>query len=103
MSFRRTSRTSGLFSISVNRLLNADGSVTLNNRGMAPNVTMVAYGFEYDGSGTFLYTNPGDIQTDYFNAFVNLGANLCYVNSLLLKRELRTLPGLYQRRPRPAR
>ena len=27
-------------------------------RGMAPGVTIQSYGFEYDGSDTFLYTNP---------------------------------------------
>lgn len=37
-------------------------------RGMAPNVTMLSYGFQYDGSGIFLYSNPGDIEADYDEA-----------------------------------
>lgn len=36
--------------------------------GMAPNATIESYGFEYDGSGTFLYTNPGDFEDDYAEA-----------------------------------
>jgi hypothetical protein len=45
------------------------------NRGMAPGVTLLSYGFEYDGSGTFLYTNPGDIEDDY-TAAIGLGADI---------------------------
>ncbi|MFQ5429641.1 MAG: S8 family serine peptidase [Phycisphaerae bacterium] len=45
-------------------------------RGMAPNVIIESYGFEYDGSGTFLYTNPGDIQTDYNQAINTFGADI---------------------------
>jgi hypothetical protein len=37
-------------------------------RGMAPAVTIQSYGFQHDGSGTFLYTNPGDIESDYNQA-----------------------------------
>jgi len=36
-----------------------------NHRGMAPNATLYSAGFEYNGSGTFLYTNPGDIEQDF--------------------------------------
>jgi subtilisin family serine protease len=43
------------------------------NRGMAPGVTIESYGFEYDGSGTFLYTNPGDFEADYAAAIANYG------------------------------
>ncbi len=46
------------------------------NRGMAPGVTIVSYGFQYDGSGIFLYTNPGDIQADYNQAINTLGADI---------------------------
>ena len=42
-----------------------EGAVVYNYRGMAPGVDMVAAGFEYDGTDIFLYTNPGDIETDY--------------------------------------
>ncbi len=52
-----------------------DGSVTFNHRGMAPNATLLSAGFEYDGTGIFLYTNPGDIDTDYSNA-ISQGANI---------------------------
>ena len=44
-------------------------------KGMAPAVTIRSYGFEYDGSGTFLYTNPGDIEADYGQA-ISLGADV---------------------------
>jgi Subtilase family len=46
-----------------------------NNRGMAPGVTILSYGFQYDGTPTFLYTNPGDIQADY-TAAIGLGADI---------------------------
>ncbi len=45
-------------------------------KGMAPGVTIQSYGFEYDGSGTFLYTNPGDLQSDYNQAINTYGAVL---------------------------
>ncbi len=51
------------------------GHVNPNNRGMAPGVTILSAGFEYDGSGIFLYTNPGDTEADY-SAALALGANL---------------------------
>ena len=44
-------------------------------RGMAPNCSLLSYGFEYDNSGTFLYDNPGDIENDYRNAIAR-GADL---------------------------
>jgi subtilisin family serine protease len=43
------------------------------NRGMAPSVTIESYGFQYDGTGTFLYTNPGDFESDYAAAIANYG------------------------------
>lgn len=46
------------------------------NRGMAPEVTIVSAGFQSDGSGIFLYTNPGDFEADYSNAFNNHGADI---------------------------
>ncbi|HUU82859.1 MAG TPA: S8 family serine peptidase [Phycisphaerae bacterium] len=45
-------------------------------KGMAPGVTIVSYGFEYDGSGTFLYSNPGDIESDYSEAINTYGAQI---------------------------
>ncbi len=52
-----------------------DGSVIFNNRGMAPNVSLISAGFEYDGSDIFLYTNPGDIDADYTTA-IGMGAEI---------------------------
>ncbi len=46
------------------------GVAVANNRGMAPGVTLVSYGFQYSGGGTFLYSNPGDLESDY-NAAIN--------------------------------
>jgi hypothetical protein len=45
-------------------------------RGMAPGVTIQSYGFQYDGTGIFLYTNPGDIQADYNQAINSFGADI---------------------------
>jgi hypothetical protein len=46
----------------------ATAAANFTHRGMAPGVSILSAGFEYDGSGTFLYTNPGDIEFDYANA-----------------------------------
>lgn len=43
-------------------------------RGMAPAVTIESYGFQYDGTGQFLYTNPGDMEADYGEAVNTYGA-----------------------------
>lgn len=43
--------------------------------GMAPGVDIVSGGFGTDGTGVFLYTNPGDIETDYASA-IALGASI---------------------------
>lgn len=45
-------------------------------RGMAPGVDLLSYGYEYDGSGTFLYTNPGDLEADYDEAINDYGADI---------------------------
>jgi hypothetical protein len=54
------------------------GVQTANNRGMAPGVLLVNYGFEVAGGLTegFLYTNPGDMQQDYGDAILNRGADI---------------------------
>ena len=44
--------------------------------GMAPSVTIQSYGFQYDGTGIFLYTNPGDMQADYNQAINTFGADI---------------------------
>ena len=46
------------------------------NAGMAPDALVVSAGFEWDGSGIFLYENPGDIEADYANAFNNHDADI---------------------------
>ncbi|MEM8836297.1 MAG: S8 family serine peptidase [Planctomycetota bacterium] len=45
-------------------------------RGMAPAVDIVSYGFETGGPlmAGFLYTDPGDIEQDYTDAIMNHGA-----------------------------
>lgn len=45
-------------------------------RGMAPAVLLRSFGFEYDGTGIFLYTNPGDLESDYDAALNTLGADV---------------------------
>lgn len=37
-------------------------------RGMAPNASVVSYGFQWSSGGIFLYTNPGDMEQDYAHA-----------------------------------
>ena len=51
------------------------GVLEPNNRGMAPATALLVAGFEYDGTGIFLYTNPGDIESDYQLA-LQMGADL---------------------------
>lgn len=53
-----------------------DGGAAWQWRGMAPNVDIVSYGFEYDGTGTFFYTNVGDIESDWDDAKDDHGADL---------------------------
>jgi subtilase family protein len=45
-------------------------------KGMAPGVIIQSYGFQYDGTGIFLYTNPGDLQADYNQAINTYGADI---------------------------
>lgn len=45
-------------------------------KGMAPGVTISSFGFQYDGSGTFLYNNPGDLEADYTQAINEFGADI---------------------------
>ena len=49
-----------------------------NNRGMAPAVELISYGFEQEGGlmQGFLYTDPGDIEADYTEAINVYGADL---------------------------
>ena len=47
-------------------------------QGMAPAVTLESYGFQMEGGlqPGFLYTDPGDIEDDYYEAINSYGANL---------------------------
>ena len=45
-------------------------------KGMAPGVTLLSYGFEWDSSGVFLYDNPGDLEDDYDEAIHTYGADI---------------------------
>ncbi len=45
-------------------------------KGMAPAATLLSYGFEYDYTGVFLYSNPGDIESDYAQAINTYGAEI---------------------------
>ncbi len=50
------------------------GVANATYKGMAPAVTIQSYGFQYDGTGIFLYTNPGDLESDYNQAINTYGA-----------------------------
>lgn len=45
-------------------------------RGMAPGVTLESYGFEWDSGGIFLYSNTGDLESNYSDAINNFGVDL---------------------------
>ena len=60
-------------------------------RGMAPGVTLESYGYSYGPGGYFLYTNPGDIETDYSDA-INSHAAVLVNNSLGTNIEILGLP-----------
>ncbi|MGA1845303.1 MAG: S8 family serine peptidase, partial [bacterium] len=45
-------------------------------KGIAPGVRIESYGFQYDGTGIFLYSNPGDIESDYAEAINMYGADI---------------------------
>jgi len=57
--------------------IGGDGSTNINNRGMAPGVNILGAGFEVPGglSAGFLYTDPGDLESDYSLA-LSLGASI---------------------------
>ena len=55
-----------------------DGTGNPNHRGMAPGVNIISYGFEVVGGlqPGFLYTDPGDVESDYLEAYNLYGADL---------------------------
>jgi len=55
---------------------NGAGSPSNQQKGMAPNVTMGSYVCQGNGTGTVLYDDPGDIQTDYVNAIQSYNATI---------------------------
>ncbi len=58
--------------------IGGDGTGNINNRGMAPGVDFISFGFEQDGGLTegFLYTDPGDIEADYTSAILTYNADI---------------------------
>lgn len=58
--------------------LGGDGTGNREHRGMAPSVQIVSYGFEAPGGlmPGFLYTDPGDIEADYLEAYTLYGVDL---------------------------
>lgn len=74
------SDTSGIsnHSTHVAGTIGGDGTLTFNNRGMAPGVDIVSYGFEQAGGlqEGFLYTDPGDLEADYTEAILTYGAQI---------------------------
>ncbi len=64
-------------------------------RGMAPGVTMQSYGYEYDGRGVLLYTNPGDMLRDYDEA-VNVHGALIANNSIGSNIAINGFPCAYE-------
>ncbi|MBL4697879.1 MAG: S8 family serine peptidase [Phycisphaerales bacterium] len=62
----------------VSGTIGGDGTGNFNNRGMAPGVDIVSYGFEQEGGlqEGFLYTDPGDLEADYTEAITVLGAQI---------------------------
>ncbi|UCG16735.1 MAG: S8 family serine peptidase, partial [Phycisphaerales bacterium] len=57
--------------------IGGDGSASSGTyKGMAPGVTMLSYGYEWDDTGIFLYNNPGDIESDYDEAINVRGADI---------------------------
>ncbi len=46
------------------------------HRGMAPEVFIDSFGFQFSGGGVFLYSNPGDIETDYDAAINTFGSDI---------------------------
>ncbi|HNQ22133.1 MAG TPA: S8 family serine peptidase, partial [Phycisphaerae bacterium] len=73
---RLTVRDSGSMASHATHVSGTIGGAGVANatyKGMAPGVTIQSYTFQYDGSGTFLYTNPGDLQADYNQAINTYG------------------------------
>jgi hypothetical protein len=68
-----------------------DGGAAWQWRGIAPNVDIVSYGYEWDTTGTLFYTNMGDINNDWDDAknvhgveigTASLGSNLAWNHAI---------------------
>ncbi|MEM7305269.1 MAG: S8 family serine peptidase [Planctomycetota bacterium] len=59
--------------------------------GMAPGATLESYGLQTDGSSIFLYTNPGDLESDYNQAINTYGADISN-NSIGTNTEINGFP-----------
>ncbi len=80
----------------VSGTIGGDGSASSGTwRGMAPAVDLVSYGLQTDGSGIFLYTNPGDIEADYGQAINTFGADVAN-NSIGTNTETNGFPCIIQ-------
>jgi hypothetical protein len=53
-----------------------DGGAAWQWRGMAPNVDIISYAYEWDETGTLFYTNLGDIDNDWDDAKNTHGADI---------------------------
>lgn len=76
-----TSDTAGIsdHATHVGGTVGGDGTASSgNNRGMAPAVDIISYGFEQEGGlqEGFLYTDPGDIEADYTEAINLYGVDI---------------------------
>ncbi|MFQ5463810.1 MAG: S8 family serine peptidase, partial [Phycisphaerae bacterium] len=67
------------------------GVANASFRGMAPGTTLLSYGFQSDGSGIFLYSNPGDLESDYNQAINSFGADIAN-NSIGTNTEVNGFP-----------
>ena len=52
------------------------GIADASYKGMAPGVSLLSYGFEFGSPYVILYTNPGDLESDYDEAINIHGADL---------------------------
>ena len=73
-----------------------DGTVNGAYRGMAPAANLLSMAFEYDGTGVFLYTNPGDIEADLYYAKVDWAPSADLLNASIGTNTASYWPCLYE-------
>ena len=72
--------------------IGGDGSASGGtNRGMAPAVIIESYGLQVSGGGIFLYSNPGDLESNYDDA-INLYGTVITNNSIGTNTETNGFP-----------